>query len=311
MAASKGTIILTGANGSLGSAIASKIVSTPEFAAYHGIYTVRDTASTPALKHALRTPQAAHLHNHDVMSLDLTDLTSVREIAATINAGVRAADIPPIRVLILNAGWQEFTTQTWTKDGFDVAFMANYLGHWLLTMLLLQSMDRESGKVVVIGSLAHDTTRDDPSWCAGFRRYAASKICELMMIGELQWRIDTDPSLNKVSVIGVDPGTMPTNLIRRGPWAMRMVLFKIMHLFASLTVWLAPNGPLRTTRKSAGDILAASFDPNPNKGLYFDGSERAEMSTEARDPAKQSLLWRDTLKYTQLKPGESALTNWE
>ncbi|KAI1087035.1 putative short-chain dehydrogenase [Rostrohypoxylon terebratum] len=344
MAGSKGTIILTGANGSLGSAIVSKIVSTPEFAAYHGIYIVRDAESTPNLSYALRTSRAAHLHSNDVLSLDLTDLARVREIAATINARVAAGDAAPIRALILNAGWQEFTSQTWTEDGFDVAFAANYLGHWLLTMLLLQSMDRESGKVVVIGSLSHDpqkrqnisggqfkdpkwkvifrdgiepvakgtwsTTKDDPSWCAGFRRYAASKLCELMMIGELQRRLDIDPNLNKVSVIGVDPGSMATDLVRRGPWVMRMVHFKIMYLCASLTVWLWPNGFLRTTRKSAGDVLAASFDPNPNKGLYFNGSARAEMSAEARDPEKQLLLWKETLKYTQFKAGESVLTHW-
>lgn len=156
MAASKGTIIVTGANGSLGSAIVAKIVSTPEFAAYHGIYTVRDTASAPALNHALQTTQTTRPHNHDLLSLDLTDLTKIREIAASVNARVVAADIPPIRVLILNAGWQEYTTQTWTKDGFDMSFVSNYLGHWLLTMLLLQSMDRESGKIVVVGSLSHE-----------------------------------------------------------------------------------------------------------------------------------------------------------
>lgn len=156
MAASKGTIVLTGANGSLGSAIVSKIVSTPEFAAHHGIYTARDAAAVPALTHALHTTGASHSHSHDILSLDLADLKSVRDIAATINARVTAADIPPIRALILNAGWQEFNTQTWTKDGFDMTFMVNYLSHWLLTMMLLQSMDRESGRIVVIGSLAHE-----------------------------------------------------------------------------------------------------------------------------------------------------------
>ncbi|KAK9418990.1 putative Ketoreductase (KR) domain-containing protein [Seiridium unicorne] len=345
MAGSMGRIVLTGSNGSLVSATVSRIVSTSEFAGYHGIYTVRDTTAAPALHCALRTSDASRPHSHDIELLDLNDLTNVREVAATINARIAAAKIPPIRTLILTAGWQEFTTQTWTKDGFDMTFMASYLRHWLLTMMFLQGMDREPGKIVVIGSLAHDsqarknnsagqlkdpkwkvifhdstepvargtwsTTKDDPSWCAGFRRYAAAKMCELLMISELQRRLDTDPSLNGVSVIGIDPGTMPTNLSRQGPWALRVLLFKIiMPLFAGLAVWLSPNGSLRTTQKSAGDILAASFDPSPQKRSYFNGSARAEMSAEARDTVKQRLLWRETLGYTQLKPGESALMYW-
>lgn len=64
--------------------------------------------------------------------------------------------MPPIRALILNAGVLDFGKQTWTSDGFDVTFASNYLGHWLLTLLLLQSMDKEAGTIVVIGSQMHE-----------------------------------------------------------------------------------------------------------------------------------------------------------
>lgn len=155
MTQSKGTILITGANGGLGSDIVSRIVST-ELAAHHGLYTVRDKAAAPAMTRALQEQRPSHPHTHDILSLDLTNLSNVREVAAIVNARVAAHEMPPIRTLILNAGWQEFVTQTWTEDGFDVAFAANYLGHWLLTLLLLQSMDRETGRIVVIGSLAHE-----------------------------------------------------------------------------------------------------------------------------------------------------------
>ncbi|KAK8008210.1 hypothetical protein PG991_010761 [Apiospora marii] len=345
MAASKGSIVLTGANGSLGRAIVSNIVSSPEFAHYHGVYTVRNTATATELGDVLQAQKMAHSHKHDIMTLDLSSLASVREFAAKFNNAVAEGQIPPIRVLILNAGWQEFKTQTWTEDGFDMAFMINYLGHWLLTMLLLQSMDRESGRIVVVGSLAHDpyakqnnsggqfadpkwkviiqdgteavakgtwsTTKDDPSWCAGFRRYGAAKLCELMMMTELQSRLFADPVLNNISVYGVDPGTMPSNLVRRGPWAMRVLLFQIiMPLFAGWMVRLSPNGPLRTPQKSARDVLAAAFRTGPISALYFDGSAPAEMGAEAQDREKQRLLWKETLEYTGLKGSETALVSW-
>lgn len=88
--------------------------------------------------------------------MDLTRLDSVRETAATINERVKSGAIPPIRALVLNAAYLEFEQQTWTDDGFDTAFAAAYLGHWLLTMMLLESLDRDHGRIVVIGSSAHE-----------------------------------------------------------------------------------------------------------------------------------------------------------
>ena len=150
MATAKGTIIVTGANGGLGRAIASRIAASTELSAYHGIYTVRDasTAVIPAL--------TSTSHAHDTISLDLSKLDGVRAAAASINARVAAHEIPPIRALILNAGYQELDAQRWTEDGFAMTFASNYLGHWLLTLLLLQSMDKEHGRIVVLGSSAHE-----------------------------------------------------------------------------------------------------------------------------------------------------------
>lgn len=215
----KGTILITGANGSLGSKMVSQIASTPELAAYHGLYAVRDANHAPALRSALaQKQQQHHSHKHEIISLDLADLDSVRAVAGTISARVAAGEIPPIRALFLNAGYLEFTAQTWTTPGaggFDMTFASNYLGHWLLTVLLLGSMDREQGRIVVVGSEAHDPfnpkgkgsygearfrefmrdgsseamargtwspSAEDPSFNGGFRRYGASKFCQAMMM---------------------------------------------------------------------------------------------------------------------------------
>lgn len=212
----KGTILVTGANGSLGSTMASQIASTPELAAHHGLYAVRDAKAAPVLRSALaQQHKATNPHTHDIISLNLADLASVRAVAATINSRVAAGEIPPIRALVLNAGYLEFTSQSWTADGFDMTFASNYLGHWLLTALLLRSMDRGAGRVVVVGSESHDphnpkskaayddarwrefmrggssesvargtwsTSEEDPSYNGGFRRYGASKFCQAMMM---------------------------------------------------------------------------------------------------------------------------------
>jgi NAD(P)-dependent dehydrogenase (short-subunit alcohol dehydrogenase family) len=43
-----------------------------------------------------------------------------------------------------------------TSPAFDTAFASNYLDHWLFTLLLLQSMDRETGRVIIVGGMVHE-----------------------------------------------------------------------------------------------------------------------------------------------------------
>ncbi|ETS80029.1 hypothetical protein PFICI_07558 [Pestalotiopsis fici W106-1] len=345
----KGTIVLTGANGGLGNAVIRRILSQPELSTYHGIYTVRNASSAPSLRSTLESVKN-HNHTHDITSLDLARLDDVRRTAATINERVKSGEIPPICALILNAAYLEFEQQTWTDDGFDTAFAAAYLGHWLLTMLLLESLDRHHGRLVIIGSSAHDsrdarnnagmqykderwhtifhensesiakgtwsTTKEDPSYKGGYRRYGAAKLCQVMMIPELQRRIDKDPVLHDISVVGIDPGSTPTMLVRRGDWRIRGLWTYIMPWLVVILTWLWPNGAHRTTFKSSKDILAVALDNNPvwgekPKALYLDGENPINMAAEARNPKKREQLWQDTLRYTRLSGEETLLANWK
>jgi NAD(P)-dependent dehydrogenase (short-subunit alcohol dehydrogenase family) len=69
---------------------------------------------------------------------------------------VSTGEIQPIRTIVLGAGLLDFGNQSWTDDGLDTTFAANYLGHWLLTLLLLKSVDKATGRIVVIGSQSHE-----------------------------------------------------------------------------------------------------------------------------------------------------------
>ncbi|GAP88935.1 putative short-chain protein [Rosellinia necatrix] len=345
MSSPGGTIVLTGANGGLGSAIARQIASHEQYAGYHTLYTVRTATSAPHLYNAIQPERPSH--PHDVVSLNLTDLDNVREFARTVNARVSAGQIPPIRALILNAGFQDFGKQQWT-DGFDTTFSANYLGHWLLTLLLLESMDKSSGRIIVIGSQSHDphdkrnepteafqeekykttvqdqsvinaiargswsSAEEDPSWKSGYRRYGAAKLFSIMMIHELQSRMNRDPTLKEVSILGVDPGTMTTSLQRHASWIIRVLVFQIIY---PIIAFFAPNGLIRSTHKSATQVLDAAFgaDAEPTTSLkaayYFDGKP-FETSSESRDAHKRDLVWKESVKYARLKGDETILSEW-
>lgn len=154
MTSSKGTILLTGANGGLGCGIVSQILSTPELVQYHGVYAVRDASSAYALKSTLERRHVAH--SYEILSLELSLLADVRGFAQALHARIAAGEIPPIRALILCAGYNDLGQQSVTSEGFETSFASNYLGHWLLTMLLLRDLDVDNGRIVTLGSSSYE-----------------------------------------------------------------------------------------------------------------------------------------------------------
>ncbi|ERT03126.1 hypothetical protein HMPREF1624_01431 [Sporothrix schenckii ATCC 58251] len=348
----EGSILVTGTNGTLGAKIVATIVgNTANAAKYHGLYTVRNVDGASNLKSVLA--KSPKVHKHDVLALDLDRLQSVRDVANDIKMRVATGKLPPIRALIWNAGFQEQSTQTFTEDGYDTTFQANYLSHWLLTVLLLGSMDKENGRVVVVGSWSHDTADKnnefggqtfysdekwktlftdtkslaygtfsppdgDPTGDAGVRRYGAAKLCEVMMIREMQERFDKDPALSNLSILGVDPGAIPTNLLRRSnfwfakPLAAKFITIPLGYAWSMVE----SNSVMRPVSKSARDVLRAALESSPPpmsehpKGLYFNGNAPILQGAEARDPAKTGALWRDSVKFTGIDEHDTVLKAW-
>ncbi|PWY94771.1 putative short-chain dehydrogenase [Aspergillus sclerotioniger CBS 115572] len=336
----KGSILVTGANGGLGTALTSHI--STHYPDYHGIYTVRDVSSP------FTAPSTS---SHELIPLDLSSLSTIRTTANDINAWVSSGKIPPIRILILNAGFLEFEQQTWAPDGFDMSFAVNYLGHFLLILLLLQSMNRDEGRIVLLGSSTHDpyapivgrhfpeerwktiiqgedikamdgiaygtwsSNKDDPSLHSGFRRYGAAKLCVAMLVGELQERLSKDPFLSNLTVVGIDPGTMSTGIVRHASWFVQTVLHGIVIANVARVLAFAGyrNAPVRTPESSARDVLDAGMNAKWKElggGVYLDGMEIGKISEEAKDEGKRELVWRESVRLVGLREGETVLRDW-
>ncbi|KAK8034822.1 hypothetical protein PG993_009817 [Apiospora rasikravindrae] len=345
MSSMKGSILVTGTNGGLGSAIVKQIANDPELSRYHGLYTVRDCHNAPVVSSILAS---APSHPYELCSLDLANLGSVRHLARDINTKVAAGTLPPIRTLILNAGLQDFGNQAWNEDGLDKVFGANYLGHWLLTLLLLRSINKDSGRIVIIGSEAHDphdkrnsdgkafveekykivlqeqatvgeiargtwcSAQEVPSFRPAFRRYGAAKLFLVMMVHELQRRLDRDASLHNVCVLGVDPGRMSTGITRQAPWFIRVLITQVLFPLLAL---LFPSGNVRSPALSAAHVLEAAMGSGAGlgeypKARYFNGLDSWETSAEARDVVKRDWVWKESVRDARLTEGETVLEDF-
>jgi hypothetical protein len=132
---------------------------------------------------------------------------------------------------------------------------------------------------------------------------------------ELSKRIAKDSSLSSVSVLGLDPGAMPSGLGSRGNLVLRMIFKVVLPVASTLASLTNPNGDIRTLSKSAGDVIQACFDTKvvgdkPN-GVYMNGSELGDVGKEAKDQVKCQTLWRDSLGYAEVKEGDTMLQDWK
>lgn len=152
-------------------------------------------------------------NNVEVMELDLSDLTSVKQFVSNFKENYASLDI-----LMNNAGIMA-TPYGLTKDGFESQFGTNHLGHFALTAGLFDVIKQTpNARIVNISSLAHKAgTMDfynlqfeDGEGYTPFKSYSRSKLANLMFTYEMQRRINA--SIYDVKVLAAHPGGANTNL---------------------------------------------------------------------------------------------------
>lgn len=107
---------------------------------------------------------------------------------------------------------------------------------------------------------------------------------------------------------------MGSDLGRRGSFYVGTFLMKFMiPLMAPLQQRWQPNGPLRTTWKSGGDIVSALFDREIPKGgpCYLNGSEEKVPAKDARDEKKRRELWAYGVKAGKIQGSETVIHDWQ
>ncbi|XP_063661121.1 dehydrogenase/reductase SDR family member on chromosome X isoform X2 [Pan troglodytes] len=172
---------------------------------------------------------------------DLASMTSIRQFVQKFKMKKIL-----LHVLINNAGVM-MVPQRKTRDGFEEHFGLNYLGHFLLTNLLVDTL-KESGspghsaRVVTVSSATHyvaELNMDDLQSSACYSphaAYAQSKLALVLFTYHLQRLLAAEGSHVTANV--VDPGVVNTDLYKHVFWATRLakkllgwLLFKARRMF--------------------------------------------------------------------------------
>jgi NAD(P)-dependent dehydrogenase (short-subunit alcohol dehydrogenase family) len=196
-----------------------------------------------------------------VMALDLADLQNISAFAQAFRSRYTCLDI-----LINNAGVMALPDVR-TKDGFEMQFGTNHLGHFALTGQLLALLKATPGaRVVTVSSYMHKLGQihfEDLMWKQRYDRWGAygqSKLANLLFAYELQRRLQT-AGVNGLSV-ACHPGYSATNLQSVAP---RMDGSAVMG-------WLSSVGNAlfaQSAEMGALPTLYAATAPEVNGGDYI------------------------------------------
>eukprot|EP00054_Salpingoeca_dolichothecata_P026662 m.191963 g.191963 ORF g.191963 m.191963 type:complete len:342 (+) comp25727_c1_seq4:428-1453(+) len=205
----KGRVALvTGANTGVGFETALHLAKLGT----HVVLACRNLAKAEQARQRILT-EVKEAPSVDVMVLDLSQLSSVREFVKQF----LARDLP-LHVLINNAGLNA-PINTKTIDGFEVVYGVNFLGHFLLTMLLLPKL-KQSGtidapaRVVCLSSVMHHLGKLEFENVLRETRldsYSTSKLALHLLADELQWRLRDD---GRIRFVAVNPGAVDSDIWR-------------------------------------------------------------------------------------------------
>jgi NAD(P)-dependent dehydrogenase (short-subunit alcohol dehydrogenase family) len=273
------TFIVTGANTGIGKITALALAKQGA----HVILACRSKDKTERVLEEIRA--AVPNANVEYVHLDLSDLASVRTCAKELLD--RKA---PIHGLVNNAGLAGQRGQT--KDGFEVQFGTNHLGHYLFTRLLLDRIV-ESGpaRIVNVASASHyqakgidwEALQKPTRTVTAMHEYSISKLSNVLFTKELARRLEG----TKVTTYAVHPGVVATDVWRKVPGPVRWIIKKFM---------ITPE------QGAESSIRCATAPELANEtGRYYDvGGKEKRPNRLADDAELAKTLWTKSAEWTGL-----------
>lgn len=266
------TAVVTGANSGLGIATVDALAR----AGAHVVLAVRDPERGEAA--ALTVNGSV-----EVRRLDLADLASVRAFAAAWRGD--------LDLLINNAGVMHLPEAA-TKDGFEMQFGTNHLGHFALTNLLLPHI---TDRVVTVSSGAHKMPSSNrihfenlmlTGEYSPMTAYSQSKLANLLFTLELQSRLAAAGS--SVRALAAHPGWAATHLQSHDANVLRRALMAAGNRFIAQD---NKGGALPTLYAATEDLPGASYVGPDGFGEMRGAPTLVGRSAAASDPVSAVRLW--------------------
>lgn len=287
------TIVITGANSGIGLATTQLLADMGN----HIIALCRDNEMNRLIiKEVNDNCRVNKKGQVDFIPINLNNLHSIRQASHhIINL------YPQVDVLICNAGVKTKGLYL-TQQKFEPHFQVNYLGQFLLTQLLMPSLNNsKSARVIFIDdkaalngnvdsldkliTLAKPENKRDfhPKEC-----YAESKLAQQLMCIKLAEQYPN------VLFAGINPGTVNTNLNYRdiGLWRLPLLPIKLIE---------AKIGIIKSPQKAAEELLFLVTSPNYPSGKSWKNEEQVTPHSLSKNTAYLNDLYNQSMQWIGLK----------
>lgn len=246
------------------------------------------------------------------LACELSDLSSVKKCAEAIIE----MDLP-IDALICNAGIMALPDLR-VKDGLEMQFLTNHMGHFLLVYLLQDAVKAAAkGRIVMLSSEAHKMTvkgginfnnLDGSHGYHPWKFYGQSKLANLLTAIAFDERLKSAG----VRANGLHPGVINTNLVRE----MDGVLGFLIKL--PFSGWVLDRVGKTIPKGASTECYVATHpDAADIGGKYFSDNAVADSSYYGRNLELANQLWDYSVDYlkpylqqvsTEAQPKEAATT---
>lgn len=275
------TTVITGATSGIGKETALALAKQD-----HAVYMlVRNTEKGEQLKRELisETGNQAIF----VVRCDLTDLQSVRDAAGELKA-----KLFNINILINNAGGA-FPERQLSKDGFEMTFALNHLGHFLLTESLMPLLQKGHARIINISSEGHKSAKPDfddlqmEKSYTGLKAYGITKLYNIYFTKSLAEKYRQ----TGITAYALHPGVVNTNIWKEAKGFLRVIIWLLKPFMIS------PQQGAETTI-----YVATQPKLEQKNGLYFKKCKVAKTAPNADNAAARNRLWELSIKLSGIKP---------
>lgn len=267
------TYIVTGANSGVGLETTRQLVK-------QGAHVVMACRRPDAGEEARQSFEKL-IGSSEVLICDLADMQSVRDFVETFLASHNR-----LEGLMCNAGAVIMGNQaSYTKDDFELTLSASYLGHFLMTEMLLELLKKNApSRIGIVSSVVHanspkkryDIHFDDLNWrtrqYSAFGAYSEAKLATVLYAKELAERLEG----TGVSTASIHPGWARSNFGSGGGFFTKTAMAIVRPLTRSMSDsnWASAQTSLH---------VLLSDDIPAHTGAYFSQSSVLYRDKECRD----------------------------
>lgn len=218
----------------------------------------------------------------DLLLIDLASMASIHSAAAEFKTKYNK-----LHVLINNAAVFLSKRQE-TEDGLEKTFATNYLGHFLLTHLLLDTLKVSAPARIINVASKHMGVKINFEDLQTNKNYSFMKAVGPTKLGLIMFAQSLAKQLEGtgVTVNSLHPGLAKSNILNDVPAFVRF-LFRMMS-----------SSPQKCAETSI--YLATSPDVGKISGKYFENKKEVRPGSNATNPAHIKQLWDISMKLAKL-----------